>query len=115
MSEIEYENLIQQYSDIIDEQHQQILDLKTRVRELESDIRYNELGDYLVELFNNENRQLKQQLQELPKKIVDEIKKVLRERCEYKYLKDKEYPNLLIDWHDIVPILSNLLKKYEEK
>lgn len=58
----------------------------------------------------DENEQLKQQLHDLPKKIVKEIKKELYD-CGRTYLEDEPYIEICI----VKGILDTILKKYGDK
>lgn len=60
-----------------------------------------------IKELENENQQLKQQLHDLPKKIVGEIKKELYD-CGKTYLEDEPYIEICI----IQGILNTILKKY---
>lgn len=81
------------------------------------DNKTNQIYDYVVDLLNQqdkENQQLKQQLNDLPKKIVEEIRKELNNIVEvgdYFDTETDEETNLLKQ-SDIENILDTILKKY---
>ena len=66
--------------------------------------------DKHTKLLEEENQQLKQQLHDLPKKIVGEIKKELYD-CGKTYLEDEPYIEICI----VQGILNTILKKFGGK
>ena len=100
---------------LLNQQSKRIKELEKKldiVRQKDIIIRQNCRQGYVKDLeeMNNlveENQQLKQQLHDLPKKIVGEIKKELYD-CGKTYLEDEPYIEICI----VQGILNTILKKY---
>lgn len=97
--------------EIINQQDKQIKELKKENKELE--IKLDKCGtelvnaESLVSYLENENKQLKQQLHDLPKKIVEEIRKQICEDCFWKKCEEQ-----YCEFYFIIEYLNAILKKY---
>ena len=82
------------------------------------DNKTNQIYDYVVDLLNQqdkENQQLKQQLHDLPKKIVEEIiNNADLQSFDYgeRYCEEEASNNWAIDLEDLKEILDTILKKF---
>ena len=104
--------------EIINQQDKQIKELKKENKELE--IKIDKCGtelvnaESLVSYLENENQQLKQQLHDLPKKIVEEIRDVAGDYWDFNICEEcGNVPDLnTLTMEDFDEILDTILEKF---
>lgn len=88
-------------------------DLAIQIMNLEPSLSNNRIAESI-----KENDQLKQQLHDLPKKIIDEIEKNTQlQSFDYgeRYCEEEASNDWAIDLEDLKEILDTILKKYGEE
>ena len=117
----EYYPSNQTICEIINQQDNRIKELEKENKELE--IKLDKCGtelvnaESLVSKLKKENKQLKQQLHDLPKKIVGEIKDFaeiqIKNLIKFGYYADERNRGLRpINYYDLMEILNTILKKF---
>ena len=109
--------IYQEFVDLLNQQDKRIKELE-EMQKAYKEISYNEtLQTFELNNIKSENQQLKQQLHDLPKKIVEDIKEWIKSQIIYCGGKANEVDILIANasnqvLEDLQKILDTILKKY---